>query len=129
MKRQFLAIALTVLATACATAKESGIRDPERFRAIAEQTSLTSKSAPESVARCFEDKAVLLPMTSFNTDQATGTTTFRLRGYGYTFEEIDFVVNQDGGSSITIFLAPGVNAKWRRDFEAGRLAVLRSCAA
>ncbi|MCA3694717.1 hypothetical protein [Aquidulcibacter sp.] len=129
MKRQFLAIALTVLATACATAKESGIRDPERFRAIAETSTLTSTSAPEKVARCFEDRAVLLPMTTFNKDEASGTTTYRLRGYGYTFEEIDFVANQDGGSVITTFLAPGVNAKWRSDFEVGRLAVLRSCAA
>ena len=129
MKKQFVAIALTLLSTAGATAKESGIRDPERFRAIAEKTSLTSASAPEKIARCFEDRAVLLPMTSFNKDAVTGTTTYRLRGYGYTFEEIDFVANKNGGSDITIFLAPGVNAKWRADFEAGRLAVLRSCAA
>jgi hypothetical protein len=129
MKRQFLVIALSLLATACATAKESGIRDPNRFRAIAEITKLTSTSPPEKVAKCFEDRAILLPMTSFNKDEATGTTTYRLRGYGYTFEEIDFASTPEGGSTITSFLAPGVNAKWRRDFEIGRLAILRSCAA
>lgn len=129
MKKQTLAIALTLLATACATAKESGIRDPQRFRAIAETTRLTSTQAPEKVARCFEDQAALLPMTRFIKDEATNTTTYRLRGYGYTFEEIDFVARADGGAEITTFLAPGVNAKWRADFEAGRLAVLRGCAA
>jgi hypothetical protein len=120
----------TLLAlTGCATAPESGIRSPSRFQEIAERTELISTLAPAAVARCFEESAALLPMSAFLSTHDERGVTYRLRGFGYTFEEIEFAPSADGGSNITVKLAPGVNGRWRRDFERDRLSVVSRCAA
>jgi len=79
------------------------------------------------VARCFEDRAALLPMSSFIADAAAGQTTYRLRGFGFTFEEITFEAMPTGSRAI-VLIAPNVNAKWREDFARDRGAVLSACA-
>ncbi len=60
-------------------------------------------------------------------EEEAGVTTYRLRGFGYTFEEIDFQTTAIG-SRLTVYMAPNVNAKWREDFERHRAAPLRACA-
>lgn len=120
------AAALTMAVAGCAT-RESGIRDPERFRTVAERTTLVSSRAHTDVAGCFRDTAALLPMTTF-VEVSDTRTTYRLRGYGFTFEEIDFDA-APGGTEVTVMLAPGVNPRWRRDFARDRLEPLRACAA
>ncbi len=125
----FFALGLASSIAGCAT-RESGVRDPVRFREIAEITEISSLIPPDKLAACFEDTAALLPMSVFRTDPATGVVSYRLRGFGYTFEEIDFFPGADPvGTQITVRLAPGVNAKWRRDFERDRMAPLQACAA
>ncbi|MBI1188941.1 MAG: hypothetical protein GC206_16670 [Alphaproteobacteria bacterium] len=128
MKPTFTTAAIMAIAlTGCAT-RESGIRDPERFRAIAERTELTSARAHDEVAACFRDTAALLPMSDF-IDTAPNVVTYRLRGFGYTFEEIDFAAAPGNGARITVLMAPGVNARWRHDFARDRLAPLDACVA
>ena len=128
MKRIALPIALALLLGACATSDRAGVRNPEFFRQVATQYSLESTRPAAEVAQCFEEQAALLPMTRFVRDEAAGVTTYRLRGFGYTFEEIDFQTAASG-SRITIFIAPNVNAKWREDFERDRHTPLAACAA
>lgn len=128
MKRFALPIALALLTTACATPDRAGVRDQEVFRQVANQTILDSARPAADVARCFEDRAALLPMSSFVQGAASDGTTYRLRGFGFTFEEIDFQT-APSGSRMTIFLAPNVNAKWLADFERDRAAPPRACAA
>lgn len=120
-------LALLSLLAACA-APESGIRDPKDFAARAERTEITSAKPPLALARCFQDTATLLPFTTLLTDADGKGATYRLRGYGYSFEEIRFRPGTGKGTQATVRLAPGVNQKWRDDFAADRLGPLRRCA-
>lgn len=128
MKRFALPIALALMSTACALPDRAGVRNPEFFRQVATQSSIEGARPSADVARCFEERAALLPTSSFVRDDAAGATTYRLRSFGFTFEEIDFRPTA-GGSRVTIFIAPNVNAKWHEDFERDRGAPLRACAA
>lgn len=128
MKRIAFTLAIALLTSACATPDRAGVRNPEFFRQVATQTALESARPALDVARCFEEQATLLPMSAFVRDDAADLTTYRLRGFGFTFEEIDFRATP-GGSRMTIFIAPNVNAKWREDFERDRGGPLRECAA
>ncbi|ESQ73994.1 hypothetical protein [Asticcacaulis sp. AC402] len=118
---------LAIALTGCATPDRAGVRNPEFFRKVATQTSLESPLAAKVVAACFEEKADLLPMSKFTRDEASGRTTYRLRGFGFTFEEIDFE-DTVSGSRMTIFIAPNVDSKWRKDFERDRGNPLKACA-
>ncbi|MDX2222370.1 MAG: hypothetical protein SFV21_06460 [Rhodospirillaceae bacterium] len=113
--------------TACA-AKESGIRDPIRFREVAERTVIMSVRSTENLIACFRENAILLPTTEFIPGDDVDSTLYRLRPFGFTFEEIMFRPAADGGSTAELLLAPGVNARWRRDLELGRLQPLLNCA-
>jgi hypothetical protein len=128
MKRLTLILALALTTTACATPDKAGVRNPDFFRKLATQTEMVSNRLAAEVASCFEERASLLPMSRFATDSATGRTTYRLRGFGYTFEEIDFDP-APSGARITIFIAPNVDDKWRTDFARDRGAPLKACAA
>lgn len=128
MKRHALLIALALTAAGCATPDRAGVRNPEFFRKVATQTTLDSSRPAIDVARCFEERATLLPLSSFDRSTAPAKTTYRLRGVGFTFEEIDFDATPSG-SRMTIFIAPNVNVKWRADFARDRGAVLEACAA
>ncbi|MBI1251464.1 MAG: hypothetical protein GC189_08335 [Alphaproteobacteria bacterium] len=127
MKRLLLLAAIFIISLAGCATRPSGIRDPQAFRAQAEREVIASARAHTDIAACFRDTAALLPMTDL-IEVSPAQTTYRLRGFGYTFEEIDFAA-APGGSAITVLLAPGVNARWRRDFANDRLAPLRACAA
>jgi hypothetical protein len=119
---------LCLMVTACAAPDSAGVRDPALFRQVALQSTVDSPGPYTDVARCFEDQAALLPMTSFIPDEAAGRTTYRLRGFGYTFEEIEFARTATG-SQATIFIAPNLNDRWHQDFERDRGATLNACAA
>lgn len=127
MKRVALTLMFALTITACATPDRAGVRNPEFFRRVATQSTIESQLPPTEVARCFEARATLLPMSRFEFDEPSGRTTYRLRGFGYTFEEIDFEQTQTG-SRMTIFVAPNVNARWREDFARDRGAPLNQCA-
>jgi len=127
MKRIALTLALALTTAACATPDQAGVRNPEFFRQVATLTTLESNRSAGDVARCFEERATLLPMSAIVSDEAPGRTTYRLRGFGFTFEEIDFVATPKG-SRMSIFIAPNVNEKWREDFERDRAVPLRACA-
>ncbi len=126
MKNLVLTLALGLAAAGCATQDRSGIRDPDDFRLMAERTTIDSARPHGDVARCFEARAALLPMSSFTAEE--GRTIYRLRGFGFTFEEIHFEETPTG-SRVTILMAPNLNAKWRRDFARDRAAPLEACAA
>lgn len=128
MNRIAIPLALALLTAACATPDRAGVRNPAFFRQVATQTSMESSRPAADVAQCFEEQATLLPMSNFVRENETGDTTYRLRGFGYTFEEIDFQATP-GGSRMTVFIAPNVNAQWREDFERDRGGPLRDCAA
>jgi hypothetical protein len=128
MIRYAMAGALVLALSGC-VATESGVRSPARFQDIAERTQIDSALSPAAVARCFEDHAALLPMTAFVPTHEGPGVLYRLGGFGFSFEEIEFAPSADGGSAITIKLAPGVNARWRRNFERDRFAVVSRCAA
>lgn len=128
MRRIAIPFTLALLTTACATPDRAGVRNPEFFRQVATQTTLESARPAAEVATCFEAHATLLPLSEFVRQEAAGLTTYRLRGFGYTFEEIDFQTAANG-SRMTIFIAPNLNAKWREDFERDRGAPLRDCSA
>jgi len=128
MKRTTLMLALGLVTAGCATTDRSGIRNPDTFRQVAERSVVESARPYTDVARCFEDRAALLPMSSFIADAPSGRTTYRLRGFGFTFEEITFETTPTG-SRATVLMAPNVNAKWREDFARDRGAVLNACAA
>jgi hypothetical protein len=127
MKRIAMTIVLGLVCTGCATTERTGVRDPEEFRQVAERSFVESVLPYTDVARCFEDRAALLPMSSFIADQAAQRTTYRLRGFGFTFEEIIFEATP-AGSRATILMAPNLNAKWRADFARDRGDVLTACA-
>ena len=113
---------------ACA-APETGIRSPEKFAAVAETTVVNSKLEHTAVARCFEERATLLPTSTFSDYPEAGETVYRLRPYGYSFEEISFKYRGNGGSVATVRIAPNLNAKWMADFRKDRFEVLLACAA
>ena len=123
---RFLLIATVALMAAC-TAPESGIRSPAEFAERANRTEVTSARPALTVARCFQDTAALLPFSSMLTDADGKGATYRLRGYGFSFEEIRFRPAA-AGSLATVLVAPGVNARWMADLERDRLAALRACA-
>ena len=127
MRIHFFAPALALLASACA-AGDAGIRDPDTFQKVALRTEVSSRQDYAELARCFEDRAALLPMTSFIADPSGPAITYRLRGFGFSFEEIRFAPASGGGSTATALLAPNLDGNWRRDFDADRLAPLRACA-
>lgn len=127
MKTYLLIASLSALVAACATPDKAGVRNPEFFRQVANKTLIESSKPYTDVASCFEETAALLPMSSFIQDEEATRTTYRLRGFGYTFEEIDFEETQ-GGSRITTFIAPNLNDKWLQDFARDRGAFLSSCA-
>jgi len=128
MKRLTLILALALTTAACATPDKAGVGNPDFFRKVATQTEVVSNRPAAELARCFEERAILLPMSRFASDKATGRSIYRLRGFGYTFEEIDFDPTPDG-SRVTIFIAPNVDDKWRADFARDRGAPLSACAA
>ncbi|MDX2235893.1 MAG: hypothetical protein NW200_15440 [Hyphomonadaceae bacterium] len=127
MKTAVLALALALSTAACATTNPTGVRDPDEFRRVAQRTVIESALPYADVARCFEDRAALLPMSSFIADEAAERTTYRLRGFGYTFEEIAFEA-APGGSRATVLMAPNLNTRWREDFARDRGAALALCA-
>lgn len=127
MIRASIPAAIGLLLAACASADKAGIRDPEDFRRVARQVEFASPLPPADVARCFEERAALLPMSVVRPGDDASRWTYRLRGYGFTFEEIDFAAAA-GGSTITTRLAPNLDRRWQRDFERDRLAPLRRCA-
>lgn len=127
MKRVAFTLTLALAISACATPDRAGVRNPEFFRQVATQTTFESNVPPSEVAQCFQARAALLPMSHFEFDAPSGRTTYRLRGFGYTFEEIDFEPTQTG-SRMTIFIAPNVNAQWRDDFARDRGGPLNLCA-
>lgn len=127
MKRSALIPTLALTLAACATPDRAGVRNPEFFRQVATETTVESNRPAGEVARCFQERATLLPMSRFVADEASGRTTYRLRGFGYTFEEIDFDPASTG-SRITIFIAPNVDERWRADFVRDRGAPLNACA-
>lgn len=122
----FFAISIATLA-ACSTT-ESGVRDPSRFREIAERSVIASALPETELVACFRDTADFLPSTEFLPPRNDAGTDYRLRGFGFTFEEIEFRPAPGGGSTATLLLAPGVNQKWRRDFQRDRVEPLRACA-
>lgn len=128
MKRFALILALSLIAAGCATPDRAGVRNPEFFRQVAKQIQIDSRRPYAEFARCFEAQAALLPMSNFSDDEASQRSTYRLRGFGFTFEEIDFSAT-NGGSRATIFLAPNLNAKWLKDFARDRQGPLEACAA
>jgi hypothetical protein len=128
MTRFVSIFALCLITAACATPDRAGVRNPEFFRKVADQTKVESNRPYADFTRCFEERAALLPMSAFSSDQAGQRITYRLRGFGFTFEEIDFTATPTG-SSATIFIAPNVDAKWREDFERDRHTPLKTCAA
>lgn len=127
MPRPAFALCLLVLAAGCA-APESGVRDPADFTARADRTTIASPRPAAEVAACFEREAAHLPGAAFAA-APDGGATYTLRGFGYTFEQALFEPNPAGGSTATVLLAPGLNARWREDFARDRLAPLRACAA
>jgi hypothetical protein len=128
MKRIACALVLGLVTAGCATTDRSGIRDPDQFRQVAERRIIESVRSHTDVARCFEERAALLPMSTFIADEPSQQTTYRLRGFGFSFEEILFEATPTG-SRATILMAPNLNAKWRDDFARDRGAVLSACAA
>lgn len=125
MKLNVLAAGFALLA-AC-TAPESGVRSPADFNARARQTEVASRRPALTVARCFQDQATLLPFSAILTDPDGKGATYRLRGYGYSFEEIRFRPAARGSVS-TVLVAPGLNSRSLADLERDRLSVLRACA-
>ncbi|MDX2238541.1 MAG: hypothetical protein NW203_13345 [Hyphomonadaceae bacterium] len=127
MKRMLALTALFTIALAGCATHETGVRDPQIFRAVADRFVLLSERPHAEVAACFQERAALLPMSAFvaASDQQI---IYRLRGFGYTFEEIDFDAS-NAGSMVTVMIAPGVNDRWRRDFTRDRLRPLQDCAA
>lgn len=128
MKRSLLTLVLFASGVSACATTPSGIRDPDLFTQVAEQTRVVSIRSATDVARCFEDRAALLPMTTFRPSTEESVVIYRLRGFGYTFEEIRFEPMTEGGSSATVSLAPNLNAKWHRDFQKDRLSPLQACA-
>lgn len=127
MKTYILIASLSIFAAACATPDKAGVRNPEFFRQVASKTMIESAKPYTDVASCFENTAELLPLSRFARDDEATRTTYRLRGFGYTFEEIDFEEIQ-GGSRITTFIAPNLDDKWLQDFARDRGAALSLCA-
>lgn len=66
-------------------------------------------------------------MSSFVVDETAQRTTYRLRGFGLTYEEITFEATV-AGFRATTFLAPNLEPRWYRDFERDRGGVLNACA-
>lgn len=120
---------LAVAASACANPDKAGVRNPEWFAKVAERSVVTSNQPFDQVAKCFETTAELLPMTEFVPSADQSLVTYRLRGFGYTFEEIAFEAAADGGSTATVLIAPNLNERWRADFIEDRLEPLQACAA
>lgn len=100
------------------------------FLRESQPTELTGPRPPEEVARCFTARASFPPLAEFEHD-ASGPANFvyRLRLAGLWFEEIQILRLPRGGSRAEVRLAPGLNAQWRRQFDAQRLSVLRQCLA
>jgi hypothetical protein len=124
--KTLLAVSLAALGLAACAAPESGIRDPEAFASRAERTTLSGRDAPAAVAACFAETATLLPGSTVLADGDGRGATYTLRPFGYSFEQMRFRP-AGGGTEVTVLLAPGVNDRWRRDFERDRLAPLRAC--
>lgn len=122
------ALPLVAALAACAPASESGIADPDVFRATATGPVVASSRTAADVAACFEARAALLPMSDFADDAATGGKVYRLRGFGRTFEEILFVPEAGGGSTARVLIAPNLDATWREGFERDRGTTLEACA-
>lgn len=116
------------LLAACATPDKAGVRDPAMFPLVAERSVVTSDRDYVELARCFETRGEFLPMTRFISAESGDAELYRLRGFGFTFEEIAFAGRPGGGSEATVLLAPNLNSKWRADFAKDRLAPLEACA-
>ena len=125
----FILPIVAVVASGCATPDKAGVRNPEWFAKVAERSVLKSDRPFDQVAQCFEKNAQLLPMTQFVDSADQSGVTYRLRGFGFTFEEIAFEASAGGGSTATVLIAPNLNAKWRSDFMQDRLEPLQSCIA
>lgn len=120
---------LALVVSGCATPDKAGVRHPEWFAKVAERSVAISDRPFQQVAQCFQKNAELLPMTEFVGSADQSLVTYRLRGFGYTFEEIAFEPTSDGGSTAMVLIAPNLNDRWRADFLADRLEPLRACAA
>lgn len=125
--RRLLTIAVLALPlAACAAAPESGIRDAARFRATAERTTVTSARPVAALVQCFRDSARLLPGSTI-LPESGGRFVYTAEVAGFFFEEAVFAP-AGRGSTATMLLAPGVNARWRADFARDRLDPLKACA-
>lgn len=127
--KHFILPIVVLFASGCATPDKAGVRNPEWFAKVAERSVLTSDRPFDQVAQCFERNAQLLPMTEFVGSPDQSLVTYRLRGFGYTFEEIAFEASTGGGSTATVLIAPNLNARWRYDFKQDRLEPLHACVA
>jgi hypothetical protein len=113
---------------ACAPAPDSGIADPDVFRASAMKQVVTSGRPASAVAACFEARAALLPTSVVTDDPETGGKIYRLRAVGRTYEEIRFIPNASGGSTAEVRIAPNLKPSWQDGFTRDRGAMLKACA-
>jgi hypothetical protein len=89
-------------------------------------TSLSGSRDAVQAAQCFEDRAKLLPMSTFSRDASTTTFTCRLRVADLWFEEIR-IMPEGGGSRAEWRIAPNLDAKWLDQLERDRMGPLRQC--
>jgi hypothetical protein len=126
--RTLAAFGLAIGIAACTAAPDSGIADPDVFRATAMTQVVTGVRPADAVAACFEERATLLPTSIVTDDPETGGRLYRLRAVGRTYEEILFIPNPNGGSTAQVLIAPNLKPSWQDGFTRDRGAMLEACA-
>jgi hypothetical protein len=111
--------------SACAPLAK-GVSGYDHFLSQAAATVRTGPQSAAAAAKCFETNGNFLPLSEFSRDSADGSFTYSLRVAGVWYEQV-LITPEANGSRAEMRLSPGLNAKWKSDFELDRAGVAVRC--
>lgn len=120
-------VTTAILMSGCA-APRVGHSAASEFATQAVEIVLASSGSAGEVARCFENEARLLPLSSIRYEPDLQQTTYRLQGFGLWLEQASFRDLPQGGSEVQFRYAQNYDRRWLQNVERDRLAPLRRCA-
>lgn len=128
MNRLSLLASLLFALSACAAARVGEI-GPDAFDAGAQTVLLSSSRSSAEVARCFDERALLLPTSQVRFEPDLKRHVYVLRAHDLWLEHATFTDLAAGGSEVRFRFAANYDLRWRQMMERDRLDPLRRCAA
>lgn len=129
MLRTLAPLLTAVSVVACAAGTQVGEKSAQDFADRTEILELASPAPAAQIARCFETRARLLPLSTVTYEADLRLYRYRLKAYDLWLEEAEFSDIASGGSRVQFRYAANYDNGWRAMLERDRLAPLKACVA